>query len=196
MAQDVSLVFDTSGSMAGAKMEQARGALRYVAQPAAPGGPVQHRDLRQHGDALRPELQPAGAAERERALAFVDRLEASGGTNINDALVTAVGWSKAGAGGGHWVAQRPHTVIFVTDGLPTAGPREPEPIIAGVRAGAAAGPEPAVRVFPFGVGLRRQHRPAGRPGSRVRRGERLRQAGGEPGGGRLRLLRPGGRRRC
>ena len=45
---------------------------------------------------------------------------------------------------------RPHTLIFVTDGLPTVGPRDAEPIISAARA--AAGPGAAVRVFPFGVG--------------------------------------------
>jgi Ca-activated chloride channel family protein len=75
----------------------------------------------------------------------VERLEATGGTNINDALTTALGLApKAGPG------VRPHTLIFVTDGLPTVGPRDAEPIVAAARG--AAGPGAAVRVFPFGVG--------------------------------------------
>jgi Ca-activated chloride channel family protein len=152
VAQDVSLVFDTSGSMAGAKIEQARGALRYVVNRLRPEDRFNIVAFASTATPFAAELQPAGAAERERALAFVDRLEASGGTNINDALVAAVEMVKAGQVAGP-AAARPHTVIFVTDGLPTAGPREPEAIIAGVRAAAQkAGTESAVRVFPFGVG--------------------------------------------
>jgi Ca-activated chloride channel family protein len=153
VAQDVSLVFDTSGSMAGAKIEQARGALRYVVNRLRPEDRFNIVAFASTATPFAAELQPAGAAERERALAFVDRLEASGGTNINDALVAAVELVKAGPAAGQASTPRPHTVIFVTDGLPTAGPREPEAIIAGVRAAAQkAGTESAVRVFPFGVG--------------------------------------------
>jgi Ca-activated chloride channel family protein len=154
VAQDVSLVFDTSGSMAGAKMEQARGALRFVLNRLRPEDRFNIVAFASTATPFATELQPAGAAERERALAFVDRLEASGGTNINDALVGAVEMVRAAPAAGAGPAQRPHTVIFVTDGLPTAGPREPEAIIAAVRAAARrAGTEPALRVFPFGVGF-------------------------------------------
>ncbi len=149
VAQDVTLVFDTSGSMAGAKMEQARGAMRYVLNRLRPEDRFNVVTFSSTVSPFAPEMQPAGSGERERALALVERLEATGGTNINEALTTALGLApKASAGG--VTGGRPHTLIFVTDGLPTVGPRDAEPIISAARA--AAGPGAAVRVFPFGVG--------------------------------------------
>ena len=86
-------------------------------------------------------MQPVTA--RESALAFVDGLKASGGTNIHDALATAL---RGGAG--DRTGDRPHTVVFVTDGLPTVGPVDVETIVAGARtaAGASGGAGP-LRVF-------------------------------------------------
>jgi Ca-activated chloride channel family protein len=144
VAQDVSLVFDTSGSMAGAKMEQAKGALRYVLNRLRADDRFNIVAFESTVTPFASEMQPAGEAERTRALAFVDRLQASGGTNIQEALTTALGMARGGSAAG----DRPHTVIFVTDGLPTVGPRTSEEIISAVK-GAA---DSRVRLFSFGVG--------------------------------------------
>ncbi|MGH2368704.1 MAG: VIT domain-containing protein, partial [Chloroflexota bacterium] len=138
VAQDVSLVFDTSGSMAGQKIEQAKGALRHVVNRLNPQDRFNIVAFSSTTNAFAGGMQPV--SERGRALEWIDSLVASGGTNINAALVTAL---AADTG------DRPHTVVFVTDGLPTVGPRSAEQIVANARAAAGG----RARVFPFGVGF-------------------------------------------
>ena len=79
------------------------------------------------------------AAEAAAGIAHVDRLVAGGSTNIAGALATALDL----AGG-----ERPATVVFLTDGLPTVGPDHPESILA-VAQGSAAD---RTQMFTFGVG--------------------------------------------
>jgi Ca-activated chloride channel homolog len=79
------------------------------------------------------------ASQRGEALDFVARLEASGSTDINRALLEAL--AMAGE-------ERPVVVIFLTDGLPTVGEVDIQRIIRNV-ADAAPG---NARIFPFGVG--------------------------------------------
>ncbi len=134
--RDIILVLDTSGSMAGEKLEQAKEALTYVLEH------LNREDrfnviafstgLRQYAAGLRP------ASEADEAIAWVERLEAVGGTDINRALLEAFGQ----------VEERPTVLIFLTDGLPTEGVTEIGTIIAHAQ---AAAPE-NVRLFPFGVG--------------------------------------------
>lgn len=134
--RDVILVLDTSGSMAGEKLAQAKEALAFVLNH------LNREDrfnviafstgLRQYATGLRP------ASEADEAVAWVERLEAIGGTDINRALLEAFAQ----------VEERPAVLIFLTDGLPTEGEVEIERIIANAQ---AAAPE-NVRLFPFGVG--------------------------------------------
>jgi len=134
--RDVILVLDTSGSMDGEKLAQAKKALTFVLEH------LNREDrfnviafstgLRQYATGLRP------ASEATEAVAWVERLEAVGGTDINRALLEAFAQ----------VGERPTVLIFLTDGLPTEGEVEIDRIIANAR---AAAPENA-RLFPFGVG--------------------------------------------
>jgi Ca-activated chloride channel family protein len=137
IAKDVILVLDVSGSMRGEKIEQAKAALGFVLDNLnsedrfniiAFSTSTQHyaRDL-------------VWADERGEALDFVARLEASGSTDINRALLEALTMADA---------ERPTILIFLTDGLPTIGEVDPERIIDNV--GDAAPDQ--VRIFPFGVG--------------------------------------------
>jgi len=134
--RDVILVLDTSGSMEGEKIEQAQKALVYVLEH------LNERDrfnviafstgLRPYARGLRP------ASEAREAAAWVRRLEALGGTDINRALLEALAQ----------VGERPTVLIFLTDGLPTEGVTEIDRILANTE---DAAPE-NVRLFPFGVG--------------------------------------------
>jgi len=137
VAKDVIFVLDTSGSMEGRKLEQAKAAIEFVLDRL-------HADdrfnivafdtgVRTHALGLR------SALERAEAQRFVRSLYAGGGTNIDRALQEALDM----AGG-----ERPQFIIFVTDGLPTEGVTDIDRIIGNV-ARAAPG---NVRLFTFGVG--------------------------------------------
>ena len=134
--RDVILVLDTSGSMDGEKIEQAQEALVYVLEHLNAEDRFNviafSTGLRPYARGLRP------ASEAREAAAWVKRLEALGGTDINRALLEAL--AQAG--------ERPTVLIFLTDGLPTEGVTEIEQILANVEAAAPAN----VRLFPFGVG--------------------------------------------
>ncbi|MEK7682008.1 MAG: VWA domain-containing protein, partial [Chloroflexota bacterium] len=137
--KDVVFVLDISGSMQGQKMEQARAALEYVLDRLNPGDRFNiiafNSAVSTYADALRP------ASEKAQALPFVRGLQAAGGTNIHDALRTALGMAPQGGG-------RPHVVIFLTDGLPTVGVIQTNAIIDGV----VQASKKDVRLFAFGVG--------------------------------------------
>ncbi len=135
--RDVILVLDTSGSMEGEKIEQAQEALIYVLEHLNEEDRFNvvafSTGLQQYARGLRP------ASEAREAAAWVRRLEAVGGTDINRALLEAMAQT------GH---ERPTVLIFLTDGLPTEGVTEVEQILANVEAAAPGN----VRLFPFGVG--------------------------------------------
>ncbi len=135
LPRDVTLVIDRSGSMAGEKMEQARAAAKYILASARPGDRVRAIFF---SDRL--ERLGTGA----EALAALSSIEAHGGTNIHDALLAGLAREAAGAA----EEGRPHAVIFLTDGLPTIGRREPAEIWKAARAHRT----PGTRVFVFGVG--------------------------------------------
>jgi len=137
VAKDVTFVLDTSGSMEGAKLQQAKDAVAYVLSH------LQEDDrfnvvafdsaVRKYASGLRP------ASERGAAQRFVDQLSAGGGTDMHRALLEAVEYTDSA---------RPQFVIFVTDGLPTVGETEPDRIVDSI---AAAAPD-SLRLFSFGVG--------------------------------------------
>ncbi|HID89999.1 MAG TPA: VWA domain-containing protein, partial [Anaerolineae bacterium] len=135
--RDVILVLDTSGSMEGEKIEQAKEALTYVLEHLNAEDRFNviafSTGLRQYARGLRP------ASEAHEAAAWVRRLEAVGGTDINRALLEALAQTET---------ERPTVLIFLTDGLPTEGVTEIEQILANVEAAAPGN----VRLFPFGLG--------------------------------------------
>lgn len=138
IARDVILVLDTSGSMDGEKMEQAKGAAKYVLDNLSP---ADRFNVVAFSTATRLFAdRPVAASQAAAGKAFVDKLVAAGSTDINRALLEAL----AGAD-----AKRPTVVLFMTDGLPTAGEIDPDRIVANVSANAAK----SVRLFSFGVGF-------------------------------------------
>ncbi|HZS00471.1 MAG TPA: VIT domain-containing protein [Chloroflexota bacterium] len=136
-AKDVLLVLDTSGSMQGVKIEQARAALRYVLEHLNADDRFNVISFNSVVDSFAPGLQPMAA--RPDALAYVDGLRAEGGTNIHEALLTALRQAEP---------ERPTLLVFLTDGLPTNGVTDINRIIRDV--GNAVTPN--VRLFAFGVG--------------------------------------------
>ncbi len=137
VAKDVILVLDTSGSMEGEKIVQARSAARYVVDHLNPDDRFAVVDFNTTVNRYAPALLPAG--EAATAAAHIDTLFAAGGTNISGALLEAA--ALVGP-------ERPTTIIFLTDGLATEGITDTALLLENV---AAALPANA-RLFAFGVG--------------------------------------------
>ncbi len=137
VAKDVVVVLDTSGSMEGEKIAQAKRALTYVLEHLNPEDRFNVVEFSTGSRLFERGLQPVGRAAD--AVSWVGRLPASGGTDINLALLDAMAMVEPG---------RPTMLLFLTDGLPTEGEVEPARILENV---AAAAPD-NVRLFAFGVG--------------------------------------------
>ena len=137
VVKDIILVLDTSGSMQGEKMDQAKEAARYVLDHLNPLDRFAIVSFATTTRSPSPSLQPASQAEKGKD--FLDRLEAMGSTDINRAMIEAVGLAEE---------VRPTTLIFLTDGLPTEGVTVTGAILDNV---AREAPD-NVRIFSFGVG--------------------------------------------
>ena len=137
--KDVVFVLDTSGSMAGEKMEQAKEALAYCLNRLGERDRFGLVAFSSDVDAFRDNLAETETDVRDDALYFVDQLEAVGGTNINEALLTALDLLEGSERG---------MVVFLTDGLPSTGVTDESAIRRNVDEANGAD----VSVFSFGVG--------------------------------------------
>lgn len=141
LAKDVVFVVDTSGSMAGEKMDQTKAALSYCVKTLSEKDRFNIVSFATDAQPLFQGLVTPDADNRKHALEHIrDRMIARGGTNINDALTAALAMSKD--------ADRPFLVIFMTDGQPTIGTTATDSILANVKAANKA----MTRLFVFGVG--------------------------------------------
>ena len=142
--KDVVFVFDTSGSMQGVKIEQARKALQTML------GALNEKDrfnvIRFASDVtqFKQELQPANKENIADAQKFVGEFRALSGTAIDDALQAGLAAFGPGVAG----QERTPFLIFLTDGLPTIGVTDVSKILE--NAGKVA--RPGLRLFSFGVG--------------------------------------------
>ena len=139
--RDMVLVLDTSGSMRGVKMDQARKALKYCLANLNPQDRFGVINFSTTVNKYRDGLVDASPDQLEQSQKWVDKLEATGGTAINDALAAALDMRANDPG-------RNFTIVFFTDGLPTIGETNPKKILANVAAKNTAN----TRIFTFGVG--------------------------------------------
>ncbi|TWT87400.1 von Willebrand factor type A domain protein [Pseudobythopirellula maris] len=140
-AKTVLLVVDRSGSMSGEKIEQARGALKFVLRNLREGDTFNIVAYDDSVEAFKPELARFDDKTRAEAEAFADALMAGGSTNIDAALGRALGMLKDN--------KRPAYVVFLTDGLPTAGVTGE----AQIAKNASELNKVRARLFSFGVGF-------------------------------------------
>jgi Ca-activated chloride channel family protein len=141
-AQPKSILFvlDTSGSMAGEKIDQAKGALRYCVNSLKPNDSFGLITFATEAVSFKDTLIPASKENVAAARDFIDKIEARGGTAINEALLLALKTIKGAKG--------LPMIVFLTDGLPTIGETNTETILKSI---AGANAEKA-RLFAFGVG--------------------------------------------
>ena len=140
IAKRVTFVIDTSGSMMGDRMKVARDALKYCVTRLNPRDEFNVVRFSTDVEAVFVKPEVATEANVKKAVDFVSGLEAIGGTAIDEALGRAL---KDGEGRG----ERPHMVVFITDGHPTVGETD-EPAIAA----SAKRLNRGSRIFTFGVG--------------------------------------------
>jgi Ca-activated chloride channel family protein len=140
LSKDLVLVIDRSGSMEGEKIVQARDAALFILWNLGPDDrfgviAFDHEILE-----LTAGLVPATPENVEKAVRAISALEARGMTNIHEALLKAMEWLTP--------ADRPQYILFLIDGLPTAGKTETHVIVREVTAANRA----RARLFAFGVG--------------------------------------------
>lgn len=140
--KQITFVVDTSGSMAGEKIEQVRAALKQVIGALNEGDRF---NVIAYDTGVRPlwsEPRAVSPEGRAAALAFVADLKAVGGTNIEGALEAAL--SAPGP------ADLPRAIVFLTDGRPTVGVTGTAELL---ERAAGFDHDRAVRLFVLGVGV-------------------------------------------
>lgn len=115
LPKDVVLVLDTSGSMSGEKIQQAKEALKMIINRLNPDDRFSLLQFNTDVFFFGGELLPATADKKKQALEYIDILKAEGSTNIEGALKEGFAQLK------NHDAKRPAYVIFLTDGEPTVG---------------------------------------------------------------------------
>jgi Ca-activated chloride channel homolog len=139
--RDIVFVLDTSGSMRGQKLAQAKKALVYCLNNLSKKDRFALMNFATTVNPYKDGLLDANKEQIEAAVKWVEKLEVSGGTAINDAILAALDLRSKDD-------SRVFNVAFFTDGEPTVGERRPEKIIANVVAKNTAN----TRIFTFGVG--------------------------------------------
>ena len=138
--KDIIFVLDTSGSMKGEKIKQAKDALKFCINSLRKGDRFNIITFASTVDSFKDTLIGATKNNVDAALKFVDGIEAKGGTNINDALISALKM--------HTDSGRPRMVVFLTDGEPTEGVTDFKAILKNLSSANIT----KTRIFVFGVG--------------------------------------------
>ncbi len=158
--KDVAFVLDTSGSMAGKKLEQAKKALLFCVENLNDNDRFEVIRFATDTEPLFDNLSVATRENRSRAGNFIKDLKPTGGTAIDDALTKALALQSRSSRREEAHAlqseirdpkseiNRPFVVIFLTDGLPTIGNTDEDQIVANVKKNSSGN----VRVFSFGIG--------------------------------------------
>ena len=140
IAKDIVFVIDTSGSMSGKKIEQAKNALKFCINNLNENDRFGIITFESNIEKFSDELVSVNSEEISNALDFVDRIESGGGTNINEALLDALKMMN--------VDERPNIIVFLTDGKPTVGVSDVGKILENVKNANTKN----TRIFVFGVG--------------------------------------------
>ena len=136
--RDVTFVLDVSGSMRGEKLQQAKAAGQALLSSLSRNDRFRLIDFATDVNSFRDGFVSATPENIRAARRYLDALRAEGSTNISGALEEALDARTDG--------ERLPLIVFLTDGEPTVGVRNPEEIaaIASRRRGDA-------RLFTIGV---------------------------------------------
>ncbi len=118
LSKDIVFVIDKSGSMSGEKIAQVKSVFTKIISDLPPDDYFNviffDTDMRRYSSSL----MEANTKNKADAANFVNNLDANGGTDINQALLDAVGMFKVDS-------QRVPIIVFLTDGEPTEGITSP-----------------------------------------------------------------------
>ncbi|HEY52938.1 MAG TPA: VWA domain-containing protein [Caldilineae bacterium] len=143
--RDLILVMDISGSMRGTKVAQAQDAAHFLVDNLNPGDRFNLIAFSTGASLWSAELRPGDSDSRRDAHQWIDRLSASGSTDINRALLEVLAQLQNPS-----ADSRLAYVLFMTDGLPTQGETNADRIIANALNNLPA--DRSIRLFTFGVG--------------------------------------------
>ena len=135
--KDLIIVLDHSGSMEGEKFQQAKQAVSYILNHLNSADRFNIISFSTNIEMYANELR--SISDVQEAQSWVNRLNASGSTDINRALLEAAAMVDV---------ERPTYLIFLTDGLPTEGVTDSQSILANFASNASDN----LRLFTFGVG--------------------------------------------
>jgi len=139
--RDMVFVLDTSGSMReDGKLDQAKKALKFGLDSLKPGDRFAILTFATTVNWFQDKLVNA-KEQRDAAKQWVDALEPTGGTAIDDALKEALRLQTGDR-------SRSFTIVFLTDGRPTVGETNPNKILANFDQRT----KESTRMFTFGVG--------------------------------------------
>ncbi|MBD3181338.1 VWA domain-containing protein, partial [Candidatus Poribacteria bacterium] len=138
--KDILFILDKSGSMQGEKIEQAKDALKFCVNSLNKDDNFSIITFSTDVDEFNESLLSANQENLQKASRFIDKIDAKGGTNIDDALQKALSKDVD--------EDRPRVIVFLTDGLPTVGEKDVDKILKNVKDTR----NKAIRMFTFGVG--------------------------------------------
>ena len=139
-AKDITFVLDVSGSMAGDKLKQAKHALLYCVNNLNPDDGFEIIKFSTEAYALFDKIVKADETNIKSAEDFINKLNAVGGTNIEEAIALAL--KNKGS------SNRTHLIIFITDGKPTIGETLDDNLIKKIEKMNTG----KTRIFTFGIG--------------------------------------------
>jgi Ca-activated chloride channel family protein len=140
-AKDIIFVLDTSGSMRdNNKITQATNALKFGVQGLDNNDSFNIITFSTEAHLFSQRMLPASDRNIKKAINFLNKVDARGGTNINRALLSALDMFTEN--------NHPHMLVFLTDGLPTVEVTNAEEIINNVEEKL----NKHTRIFSFGVG--------------------------------------------
>ena len=140
--RDICFVVDTSGSMQGNKLRQAKKAVAFCLDSLNPTDRFQVVRFSTGTEPLFDSLRPVNDANLQKAKDFVSSFKATGGTDIHSALSDATNLASKRAD----AEARPYMIVVITDGQPTVGNTSLDAIVDVAKRSANT------RIFCFGVG--------------------------------------------
>ncbi len=139
--RDMVFVLDSSGSMRGRRLTQAKAAMKYCLANLNPGDRFNMIHFATAVNNYEDKLVDVSPSALEQGKRWVEGVEATGGTAIDGAMSRALDMNPNDM-------SRTYTIVFFTDGRPTVGETNPDRILQNVAKKNAGN----TRIFTFGVG--------------------------------------------